>query len=132
MGHLVIEEQLWQVIRESLPNPSALDDARLSFAQLVALAEAVTKGDQLDTRWPLVRRLNWLRNRYAHQIQPETMERDVGGFLTEICQQRTPGCRGPISASPANVVTGVFLLWLWIDPSPTFANKEIEDDPMWK
>lgn len=68
-GHLLIEEQVWQVVSESVANPPALDDARLSFAQLVAVAEAVTLDSSLHSCWRLVRRLNALRNRCAHQTE---------------------------------------------------------------
>jgi hypothetical protein len=132
-GHLLVEEQLWQVVRESVANPSALDDARLSFVQLVAMADAVAKDSSLKSCWRLVRRLNALRNRCAHQVEPARLEVELRGFIDDVRNERMPGTKGEaVTVTAHNVITAIGLIWLWIDPSPTFASKEIEDDPMWK
>lgn len=67
-GHLLIEEQLDNLIAARLPNPSALEGERLSFDLKIKLARALTREDHPEV-WLALRKLNKLRNSLAHKLE---------------------------------------------------------------
>jgi hypothetical protein len=81
-GHLLIEENLRELIDMKLPSPQALEDARLTTHQVICLAEAFF-GPQADRWfWDILHRLNKLRNDIAHKVQP----RDIAERMREISE----------------------------------------------
>lgn len=65
-GHLLIEEWVYEAACRSVASPEALNDAGLSFSQLVDVARAVSEDRDLDPVWKVCKRLNALRNEVAH------------------------------------------------------------------
>lgn len=71
-AHLLFEDVLHEYIKSSLPHPESLEDARLTFAQWLAIAKACsTHLDPTDWRWKAIGLLNKLRNLLAHNLEPE-------------------------------------------------------------
>lgn len=67
-GHIVIEQIIEICIRESLPNPVALDLERYTFSQKLSLAVALGILEKSSVHGH--KALNALRNRVAHNLMP--------------------------------------------------------------
>lgn len=70
-GHLVIEERINAVIEKFVWNAQYIDRARLSFAQKIALARAMSMDESENSMWDLIEKLNTLRNKLAHSLEGE-------------------------------------------------------------
>lgn len=68
-AHLLFEELLRDFVDKQFANPSALRGARLTFSQVLAIAQAAaTTLPPDDWRWQGIRELNKLRNALAHEF----------------------------------------------------------------
>ena len=65
-GHVALDRMIEICIRESLPNPVALDLERIPFSQKLALSLAL--GILEEASMPAYKVLNALRNRVAHDL----------------------------------------------------------------
>ena len=80
-AHLFIESLLYKIIDISLPNVSALEGARLSFFQLISVVEALRHEKREQWIWESLRKLNALRNEYAHNLNPDNLEKKRKEFI---------------------------------------------------
>lgn len=74
-GHLLIEEQLWELARREAKHPEALAHGRFSFYQISVIAKALAYTEDLDWMWSRIDTLNQVRNRMAHNLEPRDLER---------------------------------------------------------
>jgi hypothetical protein len=87
-GHLVIEEILERMIRESCPNSDALDDVDMSFFLKARVARAlmpkhiVLDSDKGAQAWECIDALNSLRNEMAHRLVSAKMEAKLERLLS--------------------------------------------------
>ncbi len=84
-GHLILEQQLTLLIEEFLKDKEALDEARLSFAQKLALARALVGGSIKHSPWTAAKELNRVRNHFAHQLDLADAERRIDDWLRVCC-----------------------------------------------
>lgn len=68
--HLLVEEQIRAFVDERLLSPDALKAARLDCHQVICLAESLAQEGIHPTYWEVARKLNELRNKIAHNIEP--------------------------------------------------------------
>ena len=81
-AHLLFEEMLRAYLRKKLPNPDALDGARLSFSQKLALSRSLTPVTQVQAWvWTGVEKLNTLRNHLAHGAGNKDIEKEVDKYV---------------------------------------------------
>jgi len=80
-AHLLIEEQLRQLISERLKNPTSLDDARLEFHQCILLAQALFQPDFQSWLWTSLVKLNKIRNAIAHNLKPKGLSDRIGNLI---------------------------------------------------
>jgi hypothetical protein len=88
-GHLLLEELIDGIIADSLSNPTALTPARLTIFQRLRLARALVN-KVLDGPLDSAEKLNTLRNRMAHHLEPPQFERDVTAFLRTLEDLEVP------------------------------------------
>ena len=72
--HLLAEQNLRDFCYASVPNSTFLKDARLQFNHISSLARALLiLPDDVDMSWVwgALKLLNDLRNRYAHELDPD-------------------------------------------------------------
>lgn len=81
-GHLLIEEQIHQIIKERLKNPDALKDARIECHQAICLAQSLFPLDYQPWLWDALKKLNTLRNKVAHNIEPNGLGDRIEYFVT--------------------------------------------------
>jgi hypothetical protein len=105
-AHLAIEHFLTKNIEAANPRLGSIEDARLTFAQKVELAD---RDDRIvSVLLPGIRRLNQVRNRIAHKLQVDitTQDRDVFLSVAIFKESRNQGCTqlGKGSSAPLDVL----------------------------
>ena len=80
-GHLLIEEQVKEIIRQKLPNPDAINIDRMSCHQAICLAQALLPIGHEEEFWGAAKKLNELRNNIAHKLSPEEREQKIDKFV---------------------------------------------------
>lgn len=80
-AHLLEEEVLYRFIESLAHRPSSLGDARLGFAQLVALSRSFHRYSKEDWwGWVALKKLNSLRNLLAHNLEPKDLKEKIVEF----------------------------------------------------
>jgi hypothetical protein len=90
-GHLLVEEQVDDLLSIWLRDASALSTARLSFHQRLCVLRALIPAGLRDSN--VLRgaeRLNTLRNRIAHTLEPKGVQEIARKFLLEFEDQEVP------------------------------------------
>jgi hypothetical protein len=77
-GHLLVEEQLFACIAAHCPDATKLEDARLTFAQKLRLAQALCG---LQSVAHSLEKLNALRNRMAHRVEVPDFDSRLDDYL---------------------------------------------------
>ncbi len=78
-AHLFVEHFLGEYIQSENPELGSLEDARLTFAQKVALIGTTAPG--IAYLLPGIRRLNAIRNRLVHSLRAEVTKEDADALL---------------------------------------------------
>ncbi|QLA79404.1 hypothetical protein EXV95_01205 [Acidovorax sp. JMULE5] len=80
-SHLLAEEVLYRFIEKQSFRSEALSDARLGFAQLLALCRAFHRYSKEDWwGWSGLKKLNTLRNLLAHNLEPKDLKEKIVEF----------------------------------------------------
>ena len=82
-AHLLIEERLRDILAQVSQAPEELRAARLSFSQALFLCRAII-GRQDDPAWDFIGRLNEVRNRIAHHLEPGDLDELLGSVVTKL------------------------------------------------
>jgi hypothetical protein len=80
-SHLLLEEQLRFLLDRVMRKPEFLDNARLTFAQQLTLAQAILGAAENEYPWPLIKSVNTLRNKLSHSAEVEDLEASVYSLL---------------------------------------------------
>ncbi|AUL75382.1 hypothetical protein ATS72_017305 [Pseudoalteromonas sp. 13-15] len=81
-SHLVIEEQLNQILEIIAFDYSSLCKAKLSFSQLVRIVQAFLDDPCHPNLFPSIINLNKLRNMIAHNLEPSDLDKQLTKFIT--------------------------------------------------
>lgn len=81
-GHLLIEEQVRQIVDERLKSPGALIDTRIDCHQAICLAQAFFPVDFQPWLWAALKKLNTIRNDIAHKLEPKGLSDKINDFIT--------------------------------------------------
>ena len=73
-GHLVIEEMLFEIAAAHCSSPEHLANARLTFAQLLQVTQALVKLPVGSKVWQAALMLNGIRNSLVHNLEPKEIE----------------------------------------------------------
>lgn len=81
-AHLLFEELLSAYVANLLPHASALSEARLSFAQLLAVARSCSPhlGPE-DWRWRAISKLSKMRSMLAHNLEPDRFKQEEQSYI---------------------------------------------------
>jgi hypothetical protein len=84
-GHLLIEEQLNDILYDTCLLPKYIDDARLSFYQKIMLVRSLIgkdlKGNATEDPWRSLVALNSVRNQLAHHLEPTDVDDRIDKFI---------------------------------------------------
>jgi hypothetical protein len=81
--HLLVEERLRDILARISWLPDELRAARLSFHQVFCLCRAVV-GRHDESTWDFVARLNEVRNKMAHHLDPGDLDELLGSVVTKL------------------------------------------------
>jgi hypothetical protein len=81
-GHLLIEEQLCELVNLKTKKPDTLTEARLTFNQILCLAEALYWQKDSGWLWEGIRKLNNIRNSFSHKLNPKNYNDLINSFLS--------------------------------------------------
>jgi len=86
-GHLLVEQALTDILDTELPYSKALDDAKMSFSNRLAVVKSIYG---TDTSFPygLIENLNSLRNQLVHNLEPKDMESKLDDFIIRTKQSK--------------------------------------------
>ena len=78
-GHLLVEVMLDILAHSTFPHPKYLDKLDLGFRSLAFVVRAAVIKKSDDSHWDLIVKLNELRNKFAHNLEPnvETKLREL-------------------------------------------------------
>ncbi len=90
-GHLILEENLRELLDALLVNPSALNGKKgtsLTCHQVICLAHALTPipFDSYSWLWSSAKQLNNLRNELAHKLAPSGIEEKINLFVVTVME----------------------------------------------
>jgi hypothetical protein len=107
-GHLLVEELLRQLVDNALVRPAALKDARLETYQFICLAEALFHDRAPNWLWDALRKLNSIRNKLAHELEPMGLNDKIADFQQYVEQHRNkaPGLRSGAKGHPVKLALG--------------------------
>jgi len=111
-GHLLIEEALYKLILFKSENSKAIEKARLTFAQQLAIVEGLYYNKDLMPEWlcPAASQLNKIRNSLAHNLSPKNIDEEIEKFtalvLNNIRKNGEPPLSGRLMYSIGNVHCG--------------------------
>ncbi len=94
-AHLLVEERLRDILARICRSPGELDPARLSFYQVLCLCRAVVGRDD-EPAWGFVARLNEVRNRMAHRLDPGDLDELLGSVVEKLGPGYADRLRTPI------------------------------------
>jgi hypothetical protein len=75
-GHLLIEEQLRELINLKIRKPDALIEARLTFNQILCIAKALYWQRNSEWLWEGIMMLNNARNSLSHKLTREKYDKN--------------------------------------------------------
>jgi hypothetical protein len=81
-AHLLVEEQVRQIVDERLKNPRALEDTRIDCHQAICIAQAFFPEDHQPWLWAALKKLNKLRNDIAHKLEPKGLADRIDDFVS--------------------------------------------------
>ena len=113
-AHLVFEELLRAYLDRELRNPNALEGARLTFAQLLAVARACSPVSDVKWHWEAIAKLNSLRNMLSHNLLPKERDSLIADFVSFIVKSNGIPMPPPTIAGGAALPPGQ-LFFLEID-----------------
>ena len=97
-AHLLFEELLNTYLMRVLPHASALTEARLSFAQTLAITRASSVHIAPDHWvWKAVADLNRLRNLLSHEAQPKDLPKKMGEYISFVVNSTRAAMPAPVS-----------------------------------
>jgi len=82
--HLLIEEALTDILVSKAESPKYILEARLTFANKLQIARAMTDTSCEPWVWSAISMLNKTRNRLAHNLTSSEVEEDVDKFVAFI------------------------------------------------
>lgn len=82
-AHILIDEQIHQIINGRVKNPDALKDGRLECHQAICLAQSFFPPEFQPFLWDALKKLNKMRNDIAHKAENTGLHDRIEGFITE-------------------------------------------------
>src|SRR5260370_39393489 len=92
---LLVDERLRDVLARICRAPDELRAARLSFHQVLSVCRAVV-GRHDEPAWDFVARLNEVRNRMAHHLDPGDLEELLGSVVEKLGPGYTERFKTPV------------------------------------
>jgi len=104
-GHLLIEEELNQILSNFFNHPQFLP--HMKFGNTSKLVKSIYYKERDDWLWECVRKLNDVRNKYAHSLEPSDIEKDLKEITLLVKNDLSP--EEPLSVKKIHDSIGIIL-----------------------
>src|ERR1041384_6032584 len=111
-GHLVGEEKITAAIEKFVFHPEYLDDARLSFAQKLAVSRCLSLDEDRNSMWDVLAKLNRLRNTLSHSLEGTRRANAMNTLKTAYAKERNGKLEDWEDANEVALLLGVVSLCL--------------------
>lgn len=98
-SHLLVEEQMNELLALSLPNPDFIYRARLGFLQRLRVLQALRGDAEFHALAEAIELLNETRNSLAHQLEPVKPQALIPRFIEAAFNAATRNAK-PLGAKP--------------------------------
>lgn len=88
--HLLIEELLTYILEKKCVKPGYMKKARLTFAQKISMARAMSEISESSWVWGALKKLNDARNSLSHKLDHEVIQEEIADFVLFIDTQTEP------------------------------------------
>jgi hypothetical protein len=112
-AHLLFEELLRAYLARTLQHSEALEGARLTFVQLLAVARACSDVSPDHWCWAAVTKLNKLRNLLSHETAPKALSEKIGEYVSFVVAQSgapLPEAKRSLNGPPTGASSGPLYL----------------------
>ncbi|MCU5343279.1 hypothetical protein OCA10_29700 [Bacillus cereus] len=132
-GHLYVEYELERLLRKNMENPDSILTDRFMFMNKVNLAIAL--GLLPKSRKKAYKKLNDLRNKYAHRLRFEVEHKDLDDFISDMDKEVRDEVftdefgnktHEEVYATDIRLKLRHSILALWVDCSRIVYLKELE------
>ncbi|MES9902047.1 MAG: hypothetical protein ABW168_05110 [Sedimenticola sp.] len=118
--HLLVEEELTNIIYKSHKNPKYIKDARLSFSQKTKLARASNDISHSAWVWKGLELLNKTRNELAHNLTSHEIENKLEAFISHMKKSGPEWPKEAISGKFTNFHWAAFVAYNIISSAASF------------
>lgn len=87
-GHLVLEEKITASIEKFVFDADALETARLSFSQKLAIARSISLDESKNSIWNLAAAINRVRNTLAHSLDGNSRRDAMNALRSAYSKER--------------------------------------------
>jgi len=92
-GHLLVEQEINSLLEAKLPNPDVLKLREVKgprFFHKVCLLKALIPKPKPVKLWVIIEKLNKLRNKFAHNLSPDDVGKEIDKFTDDAEQVFAP------------------------------------------
>ena len=115
-SHLLFEELLRLYLDKVLPHSHALEGARLTFAQVLAVSRAASHKIPFDHWiWKAIGDLNKLRNMLAHNLKEDELKRKIDEYVNFVVRSLNKPLPEPFTDEPQSPTKNVSHPYLSMD-----------------
>jgi hypothetical protein len=109
-GHLLIEEQINSMLDALLRNSVALRPARLDCYQRIRLLMAMTPDIGLHSVLEAFEKLNTLRNKFGHMLEPPQIEDRIRAFIDTVEERMEADLKAKVIQLPERLSRAICFL----------------------
>lgn len=80
-GHLLVEEVLNELVEKVVPQPNSIKSAKLSYHQVLKIAESIYFQQDRQWMWGASEKLNKIRNLLSHNLEPKKLGEEINDFI---------------------------------------------------
>ena len=114
-GHLLVEEQLFELIAVEAEKPQALKDSRLTFHQTLCIAESLLWHKDSEWVWSSCRKLNSIRNSLSHELEPSNLDKNIKEFLSIVEKRYPPHGRNQVKKNQSTrLLTAIGMVYAYL------------------
>lgn len=83
-GHLLVEQEMNEILDANLVESKALYDARITFSNYLAIIKSIYGSENSKFPYVQIEKLNALRNQLVHNLEPKNLEKYAEEFIQEL------------------------------------------------
>jgi len=111
-GHLIVEEMLFAIAASHCAVPVELTKAKLTFAQLLHITQALVTLPIGKRLWPAIAQLNALRNSLIHNLEPKEIDKKILAISQFYHADKEQFPAGYVPPTEPAQIAGIFISYI--------------------